>query len=171
MQFFKLLLTIILFSYSGPVVGSEKSSFYTVDMNTLLKQTVVGKKLISDNNSLRQALQNENDALEAELLLEEKDLSELRSSLSADEFRPKALAFDQKVTIIRLEQAKKEEDLLRSIRKKESAFYKNIYPLLYKLLSEHGGLILLDQRNVVLWDSSVDITDEAIDMINRIYGD
>ena len=100
---------------------------------------------------------------------EEKDLSELRSSLSADEFRPKALAFDQKVTIIRLEQAQKEEDLLKIIRKKESDFYKNIYPLLYKLLSEHGGLILLDQRNVVLWDSSVDITDEAIDMINRIY--
>ena len=48
---------------------------------------------------MRQSLQNENDALEAELLLEEKDLSELRSSLSADEFRPKALAFDQKVTI------------------------------------------------------------------------
>ena len=171
MKFFKLILTFILFSFSGPVLGSEKASFYTVDMNKLLKQTVVGQKLISDNNSLRQSLQNENDALEAELLLEEKDLSELRSSLSADEFRPKALAFDQKVTIIRLEQAQKEENLKKNIRKKESDFYKNIYPLLYKLLSEHGGLILLDQRNVVLWDSSVDITDEAIDMINRIYGD
>ena len=120
---------------------------------------------------MKKSLQNENDTLEAELLLEEKDLSELRSSVSADEFRPKALAFDQKVTIIRLEQAQKEEKLLRQIRKKESDFYKNIYPLLYKLLSEHGGLILLDQRNVVLWDSSVDITDEAIDMINQIYGD
>ena len=169
MKFFKLILTFILVSFSGPVLGSEKTSFYTVDMNKLLKQTIVGKKLISDNNSLRQSLQNENDALEAELLLEEKDLSELRRSLSADEFRPKALAFDQKVTIIRLEQAQKEENLLRNIRKKESDFYKNIYPLLYKLLSEHGGLILFDQRNVVLWDSSVDITDEAIDMINRIY--
>jgi Skp family chaperone for outer membrane proteins len=171
MKFFKLIVAFILFSFSGPVLGSETASFYTVDMNKLLKQTVVGKKLISANNSLRQSLQNENDALEAELLIEEKDLSELRGSLSADEFRPKALAFDQKVTIIRLEQAQKEENLLRNIRKKESDFYKNIYPLLYKLLSEHGGLILLDQRNVVLWDSSVDITDEAIDMINRIYGD
>ena len=169
MKFFKLILTFILFSFSGPVFGSEKASLYTVDMNKLLKQTIVGKKLISDNNSLKKSLQNENDTLEAELLLEEKDLSELRSSVSADEFRPKALAFDQKVTIIRLEQAQKEENLLRDIRKKESDFYKNIYPLLYKLLSEHGGLILLDQRNVVLWDSSVDITDEAIDMINRIY--
>ena len=171
MKFFKLILTFILFSFSGPVFGSEKASFYTVDMNKLLKQTIAGKKLISDNNSLKKSLQNENDTLEAELLLEEKDLSELRSSVSADEFRPKALAFDQKVTIIRLEQAQKEEKLLRQIRKKESDFYKNIYPLLYKLLSEHGGLILLDQRNVVLWDSSVDITDEAIDMINQIYGD
>ena len=169
MKFFKLILTFIFLSFSGPVFGSEKASFYTVDMNKLLKQTAIGKKLISDNNSLKQSLQNENDALQAELLLEEKDLSELRSSLSADEFRPKALAFDQKVTIIRLEQAQKEENLLRDIRKKESDFYKNIYPILYKLLSEHGGLILLDQRNVVLWDSSVDITDEAIDMINRIY--
>jgi len=169
MKLFKLILAFLLLSFSGPVLGSEKASFYTVDMNKLLKQTAVGKKLISDNNSLKQSLQNENDALQAELLLEEKDLSELRSSLSADEFRPKALAFDQKVTIIRLEQAQKEENLLREIRKKESDFYKNIYPLLYKLLSEHGGLILLDQRNVVLWDSSVDITDEAIDMINRIY--
>ena len=52
MQFFKLLLTVVLFSYSGPVVGSEKSSFYTVDMNTLLKQTVVGKKLISDKKKM-----------------------------------------------------------------------------------------------------------------------
>ena len=54
---------------------------------------------------------------------------------------------------------------------KESDFYKNIYSLLYQLLSEHGGLILIDQRNLVLWDSSIDITDEAIEMIDRINGD
>ncbi|MDA7592335.1 hypothetical protein N8714_01545 [Rhodobacteraceae bacterium] len=140
-------------------------------MGKLLKQTVLGQNIISVNNSLRQSLQNENESLEAELLLEEKNLSELRSSLSADEFRPKALAFDEKVTIIRSEQAKKEENLLKNIRKKESDFYKNIYPLLYQLLSEHGGLILIDQRNLVLWDSSIDITDKAIEMIDRINGD
>ena len=39
MKFFKLIVTFILFSFSGPVFGSEKASFYTVDMNKLLKQT------------------------------------------------------------------------------------------------------------------------------------
>jgi len=171
MNSFKLILTLILMSFSTPILALEKSSLYTVDLGKLLKQTISGKNIISVNNSLRQSLQNENESLEAELLLEEKNLSELRSSLSADEFRPKAIAFDQKVTIIRSEQAKKEEDLLRNIRKKESDFYKNIYPLLYRLLSEHGGLILIDQRNLVLWDSSIDITEEAIEMIDRINGD
>lgn len=171
MIFFKLILTLILVSFSTPILALEKAPLYTVDMGKLLKQTVLGQNIISVNNSLRQSLQNENESLEAELLLEEKNLSELRSSLSADEFRPKALAFDQKVTIIRSEQAKKEENLLKNIRKKESDFYKNIYPLLYQLLSEHGGLILIDQRNLVLWDSSIDITDKAIEMIDRIDGD
>ena len=35
----------------------------------------------------------------------------LRKKLSADEFRPKALDFDKRVTIIREEQGKKEENL------------------------------------------------------------
>ena len=62
------------------------------------------------------------------------------------------------------------EILNNQIRKEEANFLKAIYPLLYEILSERGGVILLDQRNVILWDSSVDITSEAIDVINRVLG-
>ena len=97
-------------------------------------------------------------------------MSEQRKILSADEFRPKALAFDEGVSIIRTEQIKKEENLKNKVRKEEAEFYKRIYPLLYELLLEQGGLILMDQRNVILWDSTVDITDEAILLINQVLG-
>ena len=83
-------------------------------------------------------------------------------------FVQKLLEFDKKVTIIRKEQAKKEEDLNKKVRKEEADFFKKIYPLLYEILIERGGLILIDQRNVILWDNSVDITDDAIDVINRV---
>ena len=33
---------------------------------------------------------------------------------------------------------------------------------------ERGGLVLIDQRNVILWDNSVDITDDAIKLINQV---
>ena len=118
----------------------------------------------------RLSLQNENEALEAELLLEEKALSDLRKELSVDEFRARATEFDKKVTIIRSEQAKKEDILVNNIRQEEAEFYKNIYPLLYELLSDRGGLVLMDQRNVFLWDSSVDITEDAIVIINKVLG-
>ena len=97
-------------------------------------------------------------------------MSEQRKILSSDEFRPKALAFDEKVSIIRTEQIKKEENLKNKVRKEEAEFYKRIYPLLYELLLDRGGLILIDQRNVILWDSTVDITDEAILLINQVLG-
>ena len=153
-----------------PLIASEKSSLFTVDMGKLFRSSDFGKKIISINNIARQELQNENEELEAILLSEEKELSEQRKILSSDEFRPKALAFDERVSIIRAEQVKKEENLKNKARKEEAEFYKRIYPLLYELLLDHGGLILIDQRNVILWDSSVDITDEAILLINQVLG-
>ena len=140
-------------------------------MSKLLKQTQIGKKIIAEDNVARQNLQSENEELEENLLLEEKELSDLRKTLTLDEFRLKAQDFDKKVTIIRKEQGQKEQLLIAENRKNENDFFKKIYPLLYGLLSEKGGLILIDQRNVVLWDSSVDLTKDAINLIDRVLGD
>ena len=166
-------LRIFLFLLSlmaQPLLGSEKSGLFTVDMGKLFRSSDFGKKIISTNNLERKELQNENEELEALLLSEEKELSEQRKILSSDEFRPKALAFDEKVSIIRTEQGKKEENLKNKARKEEAEFYKRIYPLLYELLLDRSGLILIDQRNVILWDSTVDITEEAILLINQVLG-
>ena len=153
------------------MLGSETSGLFTVDMSKLFRSSDFGKNIISTNNEARQQLQNENERLEFELLSEEKELSEQRKILSVDEFRPKALEFDKKVSIIRTEQGNKENNLKNKARKEESEFYKRIYPLLYELLLDRGGSVLIDQRNIILWDSSVDITDEAIKLINQVLGE
>ena len=165
-RIFVFLLSLI----AQPLLASEISSLFTVDMSKLFRSSDFGKNIISTNNKARQDLQNENEELESKLLLEEKELSKQRKILSLDEFRPKALEFDKKVSIIRKEQGEKEDSLKNKARKEESEFYKRIYPLLYDLLLERGGLVLIDQRNIILWDSSVDITDEAIKLINQVLG-
>ena len=166
----KLFLLLLSLFFPQTLISSEKTVLYTVDMTKLLKSSDFGKNIISRNNLARQQLQTENDKLEKKLLAEEKILSQLRTELSADEFRPKALAFDEKVTKIRAEQGEKEKDLNIKARKEETDFFKIVYPLLYELLLERGGLVLIDQRNVILWDNSVDLTNDAIDMINSVYG-
>ena len=168
MHRFKLIFFCFFVTFTYPVNSIEKSVVFTVDMNKLFKFSNFGINIAKINNSARQKLQNENDALEEKLLLEEKALSDLRKTLTTDEFRAKAIEFDQKVTAIRVEQAKKEEDLISKTRKEETEFYTQVYPLLYELVSERGGLVLIDQRNIILWDSSVDITDDAILLINQV---
>lgn len=163
-RLFLLLLTL----FAQPLLSSEKSSVFTVDMGKLYKSSDFGKNIILKINIARQVLQNENEKLELELLSEEKELSELRKTLSLDEFGPKALKFDEKVSIIRTEQGIKEENLKNKARQEEAEFYKKIYPLLYQLLLDRGGLLLIDKRNVILWDSTVDITDEAIELIDQV---
>ena len=159
-----LILLCLLFQ---PLLAEEKSVLFTVDMSQLLRSSDFGKNIIANNNAARQNLQNENNDLEEKLLIEEKELSELRKILSIDEFRPKALEFDKKVTIIRKGQREKEENLNKKVRREESDFFKKIYPILYELLIERGGLVLIDQRNAILWDNSVDLTDDAIALINQ----
>ena len=166
MKYFKVF--IFLFTLvAQPLSAAEKSELFTVDMTKLLRSSEFGKNIIAANNIARKKLQSENEELEKKLLLEEKELSELRKTLSVAEFRPKALEFDKRVSIIRAEQGKKEEILNKKVRKEETDFFKRIYPLLYEILIERGGLILVDQRNIILWDNSVDITDDAIQAINQ----
>ena len=166
MKYFKVF--IVLFTLiAEPLSAAEKSELFTVDMTKLFRSSEFGKNIIAANNIARKKLQSENEELEKKLLLEEKELSELRKTLSVEEFRPKALEFDKRVSIIRAEQGKKEEILNKKVRKEETDFFKRIYPLLYEILIERGGLILVDQRNIILWDNSVDITDDAIQVINQ----
>ena len=166
MKYFKVF--IVLFTLvAQPLSAAEKSELFTVDMTKLLRSSEFGKNIIAANNIARKKLQSENEELEKKLLLEEKELSELRKNLSVEEFRPKALEFDKRVSTIRAEQGKKEEILNKKVRKEETDFFKRIYPLLYEILIERGGLILVDQRNIILWDNSVDITDDAIQAINQ----
>lgn len=166
MKYFKVF--IVLFTLvAQPLSAAEKSELFTVDMTKLLRSSEFGKNIIAANNIARKKLQSENEELEKKLLLEEKELSELRKTLSVEEFRPKALEFDKRVSAIRTEQGKKEEILNKKVRKEETDFFKRIYPLLYEILIERGGLILVDQRNIILWDNSVDITDDAIQAINQ----
>jgi len=169
MKYLKVI--IILFTFvAQPLSATDNSKLFTVDMTKLLRYSDYGKNIIAANNIARKKLQNENEKLEKKLLLEEKELSELRTTISIDEFRPKALEFDKKVTIIRKGQREKEENLNKKVRREEADFFKKIYPILYGLLIERGGLVLIDQRNAILWDNSVDLTDDAIAVINRVVG-
>ena len=70
LQIFLFLLSLL----AQPLLGSEKSSVFTVDMGKLFRSSDFGRKIISTNNIARQELQKENEELKLKIAELEQQL-------------------------------------------------------------------------------------------------
>jgi Skp family chaperone for outer membrane proteins len=160
----------------------------TIDAERLLAESAVGRALSEDIEAAGRQLSDEveqmalrlaeeNRRIEADLLAEERALTERRSMMSPDEFRPLAEAFDEKVQRLRSEQDEKEQQYLAERQAKERAlddlreagrqrFFQQAVPILSEIVREKGALVLLDRRDVFLSADAIDITAEAIARID-----
>jgi Skp family chaperone for outer membrane proteins len=138
----------------------------TIDADRLLAESVFGRALTAEVDTAARALAEENRRIEADLLAEEKDLTERRSMMSPDEFRPMADAFDEKVQRLRAEQDEKERALDDLRDEGRQRFFREAVPVLSEIVRERGALVLLDRRDVFLSADAIDVTDIAIARID-----
>jgi Skp family chaperone for outer membrane proteins len=134
----------------------------TIDADRLLAESALGRALNAQVEDSARRLAEENRRIEAELLAEERALTERRSMMSPDEFRPLADAFDEKVQRLRAEQDEKERALIALREDGRQRFFQQAVPILSEIVRERGALVLLDRRDVFLSADAIDITDAAI---------
>lgn len=156
-------------SATGPTVSL--GAVLTIDPERLFEETRFGKRIQGELETRAAELSAENRRIEAELVAEERDLTERRASLSVDDFRALADAFDEKVDRIREEQDAKSREVLRLSETGRQDFLSQVAPVLSQLLVERGGSALLDRRNVFLSLDAADVTDAAIERIDAVLGD
>jgi Skp family chaperone for outer membrane proteins len=138
----------------------------TIDADRLLAESAFGRALAAEVDTAARTLADENRRIEADLLAEEKDLTERRAMMSPDEFRPMADAFDEKVQRLRAEQDEKERALTDLREEGRQRFFREAVPVLSEIVREQGALVLLDRRDVFLSADAIDITDVAIARID-----
>ena len=63
MIYFRIFVFLLTLT-AQPLLGSEKSSLFTVDMAKLFRSSDFGKNIVLANNKARQKLQNENEDLD-----------------------------------------------------------------------------------------------------------
>ncbi len=147
-------------------VGVTQSLIVTLDSDLVFQTTGVGQRIATNLEARVQELAEENRRIASELETEELDLTERRVDMSTEEFRTLAKAFDTKVTRIRAEQDAKQRELQRLRDAERNSFVDAITPLLSNIAREHGALVVLERRNVMLSADSIDITQEVIDRID-----
>lgn len=148
-----------------------QSPILVIDSQRLFAETLFGQRIAEDVERARQALQDENNRIIAELEAEELDLTERRAGLEPEAFRALAEAFDSKAQRIRAERAAALEQLGARLDRERAAFLQEVVPVLRDIMFEAGAAVVMEQRDVLLNVLAVDVTDLAIERINQAFVD
>jgi Skp family chaperone for outer membrane proteins len=171
---FKRLLVMLLLSLPMSVTAQSFPVFDgvagigIVDQDALFSQSNAGRGYVSAFETAGKQLAAENLSIQQSLEVEERELTEIRKTLSSKEFEILALDFDKKVKRIRAEQATKERTLTQQLAQNRASFYEDITPILLALLEERKIEVLLNKKTVVLAVRGSDITQVAIQRINEV---
>ena len=142
----------------------------TIDQDRIFVQSAFGKASLDRERVAAKALEDQNRAIEADLVAEEQDLTAKRKTTPPVDFAALASAFDQKVESIRAAQDAKFRDLGRAREADRVIFRREVVPVLGKLMSDKGAVAIIDRTLVVLSLPVIDVTDEAIVRIDAALG-
>ena len=151
--------------------GSVLSPILTIDSERVFLESDFGKRIAAEAEAEATALEAENTAIAADLEAEEKALTARRAGMTPEEFRLLADAFDDKVQRTRSAQAAKGRAINDALERQRDVFLQAAAPVLEQLLRESGAAVILERRSVFVSASAIEITEEAIALLNARLGD
>jgi len=173
-----LVLFTLCLSLQSPTAAIAQSyptseqflSVATINQDRLFSGSLFGKNFNEKFQNDANTLAEENRRIEKELADEEADLTQKRKELSNTEFRALAAIFNEKVEIIRRDQAQKLNVLNASRIQAQRTFFVQAQPVIVKLMQERGIQFILNDQAIFMSGTSGDITDNAIEHIDRVLG-
>lgn len=142
------------------------SPILVIDQDRIFSETVRGAEALEEFDEAARTLSAENARIEAELIEEERALTEERPTLDPQVFRERADAFDAKVQRIRAEQDQKAREIQLARDTARQTVIREAAEVIRTVGEERGALIVLDRRSVILSAEAIDITAEVIARID-----
>lgn len=171
------LLIALWLSFAGMVQAQEfpvfggVSSILIINQEALFSETRLGKDILAIEQQERDALIEEGRRIGAAFVREEQELTRMRDTMPPEEFRALAEAFDEKVVKARAAQEANDSTLIANIEARRLAFFQVIAPVLAGLMQKYQATAIIDSRSVLLFDRNMDITREAIDLLDKAYNE
>ena len=152
------------------VSAQAEGGLRILDEERLFIDSDFGQALRAEVQRLEAEIERENEALAAQLAEEERALTEARASLSPEEFRARADAFDERVEAIRTERAARLQDLARETEAATQRFFEQALPIIGEVMDEQGIVALLRRDAVIVSAEWLDITPQMIERLNAVLG-
>jgi Skp family chaperone for outer membrane proteins len=151
-------------------VQAPSSPILTIDQERLYAGSAWGRRATEHLSAASARLSAENRTLEAQLVAEEKALTDARPTMEPEAFRAAADAFDARVVEVRRAQDAKGRAMGRIADAERQRFYAAALPAMGEVLRRRGAVVVLDSRAIFVSVESIDVTDEMIKAIDAAIG-
>jgi len=159
-----LLIVFILFLYHKNL--SANTTFF-LDFKYILNESEAGKKA---QNFLKNKLEKGFKSLEKkekDLQEEEKKIIKQKKIISQDEYKKQVTELRNKVNLLKKERNLLLSSVAKQRSKARSELLKNLNPILTNYMSEKKIRLVIDKKNILLGDESLDITKDIILLLNK----
>ena len=149
---------------------AAQSAILTIDQDRLYATSAWGRRAAEHLAEVSSVLAAENRALEAQLVAEERALTDARPTMDPEAFRKEADDFDARVVELRRVQDAKGRAIGRIAEAERQSFYTAALPVMGEVLRRRGAVVVLDSRAIFVSADAIDVTDEMIRAINDEVG-
>ena len=159
-----LFITFIVFK-NNTVLANEKIAF--IDLNYILKESVQGKKILDELNSINSKNLEKFRAEELELNKQQDEIQKLKNIISLEEYNKKLSSFQNKVDIYKEKKTKIINSFEETKDKELKIFFNKLNEIMNVYMQNNSINIILDKKNIIMANTQNDISKQILNIVNQ----
>jgi outer membrane protein len=142
-------------------------TIHFLDYRYILNESIAGKKAQSElKNKLDKNIKSI-QSKEKSIRDEEKKIIQQKKIISPEEYKKKINDLRKKVSLLQSERNKILSSVANERAKAKNKILENLNPILSDYMSKNNIKIILDKKNLVRADNSLDITKQIVELLNK----
>jgi len=158
------IIAIMLLTFS---VASYADNPSFIDFKKVLNSSKPGAEA---QKNLKEKFQQESkkfNQIEEDIRKEETEIISQKKSLSAEDYQKKVKKLRKKVADLQKNKTNSFNGIAKSRNETKQMLLKSIQPIIKKYMEANTIRIVLDKQSVVLGDTTLEITDQIIAIVNK----
>ena len=145
-----------------------ESQVLVLDIRRALNESNAGQLILEKYKAAIIALNNEFNILQTQLIAEEQELRDLRSSMEVSEFMKLAESFDQKSTQAREEYRLRKQAIDDELNENTDRLARILSQYAGEVMEEKGATVVLMKNQVIVSSNAIDITSGVMERANQL---
>ncbi len=146
---------------------AEQLKIFYVDIDKIVKESNVGKKVEKDFLSIVKKKNKEFDKIEKDLKKKDSDLIKQKNILSKDELSKKIKSLEKEIKSYRTDKSKFNQNISQKKLRATSEMVVYLNRILGKYASDNSASLIIQKKNIIIGKSELDITQQILEIFNK----